>query len=219
MLASLPVTRGLPSPPPAPKGFWSLAELSGRLVEISSHRGAATLTTAFGLVLEAQRNEEPVSWVTLEHSTFFPPDVADMGVYLESLAVVRLADPHAAMRATVQLTRSGGFGLIIFDLGPADILEALSSSRSTHRLHRKKKLSTPLLTKLVGLAQKNDTAVVFLTEKPRHASSLSSLISLRVETRRGQGSPCDVELFVLKDKRRGPGRSFHEAYRAPAGLR
>ena len=226
--------------------------MAGRLVEISSHRAAATLTTAFELVLEAQRHEEPVSWVTLEHSTFFPPDAADMGVSLEMLAVIRLSDPHAAMRATVQLTRSGGFGLVIVDLGPADILGALNTRRAlspragrgaaasrsesrvtapsarigrqtalrdTYRSHRKKKLSTPLLTKLVGLAQKNDTAVVFLTEKPSQESSLSSLISLRVETRRSQDSPCDVELSVLKDKRRGPGRSFHEVYRAPAGLR
>jgi len=194
---------------------WSLHSLSGRLVEISGHRASATLTVAFGLVLEAQRQKEPVVWVSLQQSTFFPPDVADSGVDLDALAVVRLPDTHSAMRATVQLTRSGGFGLVVLDLGPQ---QTTPQKRALRRVQSTSTLSTPLLTKLVGLAQKHDTAVVMLTEKTTPSTSVSPLISLRAEARKDESSPTKVEVLVLKDKRRGPGLHFHEDYRAPAGL-
>ena len=144
--------------------------MAGRLVEISGQRAVANLTVAFGLVLEAQKRNEPVAWVTLRQSTFYPPDVADSGISLAHLAVVRVPD-------------------------------------------------TPLLTKLVGLARKHATAVVVLTEKNGRTSSVSSLISLRAEARRNKDAPCELEVAILKDKRRGPGRLYHEVCRAPAGLR
>ena len=99
--------------------------MMGRLVEISGHRAAANLTVAFGLVLEAQRREETAVWVTLKQSTFFPPDVAASGISLAHLAVVRVDDARAATRATVELTRSGGFDLVVLDLGPEAIREKL----------------------------------------------------------------------------------------------
>jgi hypothetical protein len=80
-------------------------------------------------------------------------------------------------------------------------------------------ISVPFITKLVGLAQKTSTAVVVLTEKTRESSSLNSLISLRCEARRSPDKPCEVEIDVIKDKRRGPGRRYREVCRAPAGLR
>lgn len=191
--------------------------MAGRLVEISGQKAAANLTVAFGLVLEAQRRNEPAAWVTLQQSTFYPPDVADSGISLEHLAVVRVPDTRSAMRATVELTRSGGFDLVILDLGPEAIREALMPRRTKRRYPSR--LSTPLLTKLVGLARKHGTAVVMLTEKTGQASSVSSLISLRAEARRSKDAPCELEVAVLKDKKRGPGRLYHEVCRAPAGLR
>ncbi len=59
---------------------WSLAEIAGRLVEISGSRAAASLTLAFGLVLDAQRQGEPVGWVTTSENFFYPPDAAQTGV-------------------------------------------------------------------------------------------------------------------------------------------
>ncbi|HXV64774.1 MAG TPA: recombinase A [Vicinamibacteria bacterium] len=196
------------------RDVWSLASMEGRLVEISGHRAAANLTAAFGLVLEAQRKDEPVAWVTLEKSSFFPPDAADSGVDLKRLAVVRVSDLRAASRATVELTRSGGFGLVVLDLGP----EAFQENKG-RRSRQSKKLSVPIITKLVGLAQKTATAVVALTDKTGEASSLSSLVSLRAEAHRNPDAPSEVEIVILKDKRRGPGRRYREVYRAPAGLR
>jgi recombination protein RecA len=82
-------------------------------------------------------------------------------------------------------------------------------------------LAAPLLTRLMGLAQKHDTAVVILTEKVAPAASLSSLVSLRVEARRtwrddGRG---EIEIAILKDKRQGPGGAYREVCRGPDGLR
>jgi recombination protein RecA len=212
------LSTGLPSPERS-YDHWGLEPLAGRLVEISSHRAAAGLTAAFGLVLEAQDKAEPAAWVTLKRSTFFPPDVADSGVDLSQLAVVRVEDLHAAYRATVELTRSGGFGLVVLDLGP----EVFQKTGPLQRKRRfSKNLSVPFVTKLVGLAPKTSTAVVVLTEKTRESSSLSSLVSLRLEAQRAAtkpDEPFEVELLVLKDKRRGPGRRYREVCRAPAGLR
>jgi recombination protein RecA len=97
--------------------------------------------------------------------------------------------------------RSGGFGLVLVDLGSsADV-------------------PTPLQGRLSSLALKHDTAIVLLTQKPPSSPSLGSMISLRVEARR---SPEDearfrVRLDVLKDKRRGPGWSHEEIFQGPPG--
>ena len=218
MALSQSFSAGLPSPV---GDFWGLEPLAGRLVEISGHRASANLTVAFGLVLEAQGKDEPVAWVTLGESTFFPPDVAESGIDLARLAVVRVSDGTAACRAVVELTRSGGFGLVVLDLGPGALQEKLEKRPPLARRLLKKRggLSVPFITKLVGLAQKTSTAVVMLTEKTRESSSLNSLISLRCEARRSPDKPCEVEIDVIKDKRRGPGRRYREVCRAPAGLR
>src|SRR3954466_5327853 len=76
--------------PAADPGRWSLETLSGRLVELSARGATATLTIAIELVLEAQLAAEPAAWVTLSNATFFPPDVADSGVDLAALVVVRV---------------------------------------------------------------------------------------------------------------------------------
>lgn len=215
MSSSLAFSKGLSSP--IAQKSWGLEQMAGRLVEISGQKAAANLSVAFGLVREAQKRNETVAWVTLQQSTFYPPDVADSGILLAHLAVVRVPDTRSAMRACVELTRSGGFDLVVLDLGPEAIRQALMPRKSKKRYPSR--LSTPLLTKLVGLARKHATAVVMLTEKTGRTSSVSSLISLRAEARRNKDAPCELEVTVLKDKKRGPGRLHHEVCRAPAGLR
>jgi recombination protein RecA len=185
---------------------WELARLAGRIVELSGWGASARLTAAFGLVLEAQRCAEPAVWITLRDSSFFPPDAAAGGVDLGALPVVRVLDAGAAGRAADLLVRSGGFGLAVIDLG-ADI--------------NKDRLPAPLLTRLLGLAQKHETAVVILTEKPSNFPSTSPLVSLRAEAQRvlASGDTGHVQVSVLKDKRRGPGGVHLEACRGPAGVR
>ncbi|MBL8769278.1 MAG: recombinase A, partial [Planctomycetes bacterium] len=95
------------------------------------------------------------------------------------------------------------FGLAVLDLG-------------THG-----ELPMPLQSRLVGLAQKHRSAIVCLTEKAPRDASLSSLVSLRVETWRKRQPDgrllCGVR--ALKDKHRGPGWEHSELLRGPPGLR
>jgi recombination protein RecA len=182
--------------------LWTLGEIAGRLVEISSSAAAATLTLAFGLVLEAQRQGEIVAWVTSVESFFYPPDAAQRGIDLAALAVVRVPSGESIARAGEKLLRSGSFGLVVLDLGGADI-------------------PMPLQTRMMGLANRHYAALVCLTEKESKAFSLSSLVSLRVHAEKRR--PPNEKLFrcwlrVLKDKRRGPTWVHAEVGRGAAGL-
>jgi recombination protein RecA len=187
----------------ADPGRWSFETLCGRLVELSARGATATLTIAIELVLEAQLAAEPAAWVTLGNATFFPPDVADSGVDLAALVVVRVGDATACARAAERLLRSGAFGLVILDFGGGGTVEVPIAHQG----------------RLVTLAQTHHAAVVCITEKPADAASLGSLVSLRAEALRlaDRDRGYDVTLRVLKDKRRGPGWSRTVKLRGPAG--
>ena len=182
--------------------LWTFDEVAGRLVEISSSTASASLTIAFTLVREAQQRGEPVGWVTSAENSFYPPDAARGGTDLAALVVVRLARAESIARAGEKLLRSGGFGVIVLDLGAADVPMALQ-------------------TRLTGLAHHHHTALVCLTEKNRAAFSLGSLVSLRAhaEKKRAGDNRFICALRVLKDKRRGPTWNYEELYTGPAGLR
>jgi recombination protein RecA len=179
---------------------WGFDALRGRLVELSARGATATLTTAIELVGEAQRAAEPVGWITPRNASFYPPDVADSGVDLAALVVVRVGCTTSAARAAERLLRSGAFGLIVLDFGAAG--EAV--------------LPTAHQGRLVSLAQAHDAAIVCITDKPADAASLGSLVSLRAEALRARDHA--VTLRVLKDKRRGPGYARTIPRRGPAGL-
>lgn len=184
---------------------WGLAALRGRLVELSARGAVATLTTAIDIVLEAQREAEPVAWIGLPRGTFYPPDAADSGVDLSALVVVRAPTAIAATRSAERLLRSGAFGLVVLDFGSAGA-----------ELGR---LPEHFLGRLVTLAQAHDAAIVCLTEKTQESTSLGSLVSLRAEalrTRTRDGF--EVTVRALKDKRRGPGWSRASKARGPSGL-
>ena len=177
---------------------WRLAEIARRLVEISGSGAAASLTLAFGLVLEAQRQGEPVGWITPSDSFFYPPDAAQGGVDLAALVIVRVPESRAVPRAGEKLLRSGAFGLVLLDIGAAEI-------------------PTPLQARLAALAQQHHAALVCLTEKESREPSLGSLVSLRVQARRVKTSEGQFEcaLKVLKDKRHGPTWSQTEVCYGP----
>ena len=188
----------------ATAGRWDLNTLRGRLVELSARGATATLTAAIELVVEAQTQSEPVAWIAPVAGTFYPPDVADSGVDLAALVVIRTPnarDALVAARAAERLLRSGAFGLVVMDLGAAD-------------------LSMQIQGRLVTLAQAHDAAVVCITDKTRDTASLGSLISLRAEaTRERDHHELSVSVRALKDKRRGPGWTHVVKRRAPAGFK
>jgi recombination protein RecA len=190
--------------PPVERERWGLDAMRGRVVELSARGASATLTTAVELVLEAQVAGEPVAWVTLANATFYPPDVAESGVDLAALAVVRVSDTTTAARAAEQLLRSGAFGLVVLDFGGGGEVEVPIAH----------------LGRLVTLAQAHDAAVVCITKKANDAPSLGSLVSLRAEALRlcDRSHGYDVTVRVLKDKRRGPGWSRTIKRRGPAGF-
>lgn len=257
---------------------WTLPDMAGRLVELSAGAEAAHLTAAFGLVLEAQLDDDRAAWVTLEGSSFFPPDVVDTGIDLDAMPVVRVVDTHTAGRAANHLLRSGGFGLVVIDLsiGPgiqgrcqsrptqSDAISAsvkpewkerqraraisasvgvarqrqcargvdgatVSSAVSleavgptTHRsFGAESSLPIPILSRLLGVARERDAVVLLLTRKTEEAPSMHSLISLRAEARwrRADEGVYELRVRVLKDKRGGPGWTYVETCRGPAGLR
>lgn len=195
--ASVPVAR----PEPALEPF-SLAGFAGRFAEISADPAGAPLTLAIRLVLEAQRKREPVAWIGRHASPFYPPDVADAGVDLQALPVIWAPDPLGAARAADLLVRSGGFGLVVVDLGT----EA--------------RLPIAVQTRLAGLAREHEAALVFLTEKEERHPSIGSLVSLRTHAVRTghETSAFRCEARALKDKRRGPGWRYAEVFRGPDGL-
>lgn len=180
---------------------WGLAAIRGRLIELSARGASATLTAAVELVGEAQAQSEPVAWLTSTTGSFYPPDVADSGIDLAALVVVRAPEATALARAAERLLRSGAFGLVVLDLGD------------------RAELSMQIQGRLVTLAQTHDAAVVCLTEKSTETSSLGSLVSLRAEAlRQREHGEFAVTLRALKDKRRGPGWSYAIKRRGPAGL-
>ncbi|MEY4579620.1 MAG: hypothetical protein RL701_4323 [Pseudomonadota bacterium] len=189
---------------------FDLEEAAGRLVELSGSGASAVLTTATKLVLHAQAAAELVAWVGTDESSFYPPDVAQSGVDLASLVVVRMPSanckrpvPTLLAVAAERLLRSGAFGLVLLDLG------------------REPVLSQPLQSRLLGLAQHHQAAVVCLTEKAEDSASIGSLVSLRAHVSRTWlgAERFECELRVCKDKRRGPVWSEREICRGPMGLR
>jgi len=183
---------------------WGLDALRGRLIELSARGASATLTTAIDLVLEAQLASEPVVWIMLANGTFYPPDVAECGVDLAALVVIRVHDATGAARAAERVLRSGAFGMVVLDLGAADRADMSMAHQG----------------RLVTLAQAHDAAVICLTEKSTDTASLGSLVSLRVEALRTRTGSHDFDLTVraLKDKRRGPGWTRTLKARGPAGF-
>lgn len=184
--------------PPA----WNLDVLSGRLVEVSGDVAGAPLTFVFRLVLEAQRRGEPAAWVGRRDSIFYPPDAADIGVDLASLPVIWSKDTISAAGAADLLIRSGAFGLVVLDLGAAARLPVAAQTR------------------LAGLAQQHDAALLCITEKDGERPSLGSLVSLRAQITRVQrlDDRFSCVAQVIKDKRRGPGWQHVEVCRGPDGL-
>ena len=180
---------------------WGLDGMRGRLVELSARGATATLTAAIEIVAEAQLQSEPVAWLTLTDGTFYPPDVAESGVDLAALVVVRTPDAMAMARAAERVLRSGAFGLVVLDLGKSG------------------DLSMQIQGRLVTLAQTHDAAVVCLTEKADDTASIGSLVSLRAEARRIRDRDgFEIKVRALKDKQRGPGWTHAMRRRGPAGF-
>lgn len=179
----------------------TLVDLAGRLAELSG-AAAGQLSIAVGLVQEAQRSGEPVAWIHSTAAPPYPPDLAQRAVDLEALAMVRVRNERAMLRAADQLLRSGAFGLVILDY--------LERSRAP--------LSVQV--RLTGLCRQHECTLLCLGPEP--AFPMASLRA-HVDRRRCEGDPrggsqfaCAVQ--VEKDKRRGHAWHFEQCFDGPVGL-
>jgi recombination protein RecA len=183
-------------------GGWSLDSLCGRFVEISTCGQTVSVTAAASLILESQLRGEPAAWVAVGDSTFFPPDFAQCGIDLDSLPVIRVDRAQAASNATDRLLRSGGFGVIVLDLGEnIDMRIAIQ-------------------VRLAALAKKHRTTLVCLTQKEPAVPSLGPLVSLRVQgaLHKTGFNRFTWELDILRDKHRGLGWRHTEVCHGPDGM-
>ena len=202
---------------------FSFEALRGRLLELSGAGATAVLSAAVALVLEAQLAAEPVAWVTLQDSCFYPPDVVDSGVDISALAVVRVPDVVRAGRALEQLLRSGAFGLVVLDLGtPRSVIgsRAPRDAGDGHGMKEARRLSVASQGRVAGLAQQYQCVAVCITEKKDDQESMGSLVSLRADAARERDDGAFfITLRAIKDKRHGPGWSQRVRAIGPAGLK
>jgi len=180
---------------------WTLDSLAGRFAELSGAAAGAVLTAAIALVHEAQLRGEPSAWIAVGPSTFYPPDVAASGVDLSALPVVRSDNVASALRAADHLLRSGGFAVVVLDLGASYTIRIAAQSR------------------LAGLARTHRTVLLCLTRKKAQSPSIGSLVSIRGEVAvEKTGFDRFVwSIHVTKDKRRGPGWQHRADCRGPEG--
>ncbi len=227
---------------------WDLDEVAGRLVDLAPSastraraegelvtRPGATLALATALLADAQRRREPVAWITPPGSTFHPPDVAEHGVDLAALPVIRVLSQRQAWQAADELLRCGAFGLLVLDGCSVDAMPLAVQVR------------------LSGLARQHDVAVVCValedaavrrrrgagmrgrarrepsspSSNPSSiATSTGSLASLRLAASierlpnpsSDPGAPFRCRLEATKDRRRSRGWQLALRAAAPAGV-
>ncbi|MDB4988613.1 MAG: hypothetical protein JWN04_3791 [Myxococcaceae bacterium] len=141
---------------------------AGQLLELSGS-SPGKLSTVARLIVRAQAEGEPVVWVAARNDAgFYPPDFALAGIDLTALVVVRVPHeqgPHAMVRASEVLLRSGAFGLLVLDLANARVPRGELAWQA----------------RLSGLVRRHDARVVILTSSRREDASLGPLIGLRIE--------------------------------------
>ncbi len=133
-------------------------------------------------------------------SVFFPPDFASRGIEVSAVAVVRAGGQADSLTAAEWLLRSGALGLVVID---ADGTWSVNDAS---------------LGRMQKLAERGQTAVVFLTRKSRNDLSLGSRISLRGCITRSGRSPFELEIQTTKDKRSIPGSQQRRQCHGPPGM-
>lgn len=181
---------------------WAPSALAGRFVELSGGADSAVLTLGLGLVARAQAEGRLAVWVARRAALFYPPDAAAAGVDLAAFPVVLAPDTAAMARVADTLLRSGGFGLVVLDLGG--------------RLD----FALGVQTRLAGLAKRHGAALLALTRQGARETPRSSLVSLRGESSRQRVGHdrflCAVH--AAKDKRGAGGWRHVEVGHGPDGL-
>jgi recombination protein RecA len=176
----------------------------GRLVQIAAgHAASAQTTAAVACLLSAQSRGETAAWVQARGGSLYPPDLADSGVDLDALVIVRVpeaAGPHGPFKAAEILLRSGGFGLVVVDCASSPPPPDLAWQ-----------------SRLFALAREHGSWLLLLTPA---GTRLGSLVALRVEPRRArlEHGRFAVQYRVHKDKTGLCASLAPDLHRGPHGL-
>lgn len=206
--------------------------LPGRIVELSGlpEGGGSTArtTTAVSLVRYVQASGDTCAWIQPRGGPLFTPDLQDAGIDLDALVVVHVGTApllHGLCKAAELLLRSGALGLVVVDLTDAG-LDGRSGGSASAGATTGNAATTAWLGRMLGLARQHDSRIVLLTEKPTHADSLGTLVSVRIESQRhrvhaqswGAEGGFTVEHHVIKNKSGAPFDVVPDRHRAPDGL-
>ena len=177
----------------------------GRLIELAGGPEAGRTSAAAQILLESQREGDPVAWVQPAAGAAYPPDLAATGLDLAGLLFVNV--PPSAGRvgmpkAAELLLRTGAFGAVVVDL------VGVPTPRGEAWLGR-----------LASLARDKDCRCLFLGDDVER--SLGPLIAtrLRAVRRRLRPGRFRLETEVLKDKSgTSPRLPVPERFVGPEGM-
>ncbi|GAB5546758.1 MAG: hypothetical protein RLO52_40735 [Sandaracinaceae bacterium] len=159
----------------------------GRVIELAGGPDAGRTSAAVQIVIESQREGDPVAWIQPRGGALYPPDLAAAGVDLDALLVVHVpedAGRAGAAKAAELVLRTGAFGAVVVDASDARVPRGEA-----------------WLGRLASLSREHDCRTVLLG--PEEASgSLGPLVSMRLRARRRRVrfGQYRMELEVLKDK-------------------
>ncbi|MBZ0268382.1 hypothetical protein K8I85_09525 [bacterium] len=198
-------------------------------MEFSGDRHTARLSSVVSALRAAQSKGETTAWVESADGSLYPPDLAEAGVDLAALAVVRIPTPpgksrgrhvrEAVLRATEMLVRTGAFGFVVVDVREEDRRpsgrEFPGASRAPWRL------PPAWQGRLLGSVRDHGSRIIFLSSHPPTRESVGSLVGLRLEPHRVRVAPglFAIEHHVLKNKPGLPFADSSETRRGPWGLR
>jgi len=185
------------TPPEEALGAAAYGELSAaRVVEL---RGNARLTLSVLWVAGAQDAGEAVVWIAGKEEEFFAPDLAENGVELSALPVIRVRRREECVEAIDTVMRSGFFSLVVVDWNGGWQLEGALQNR------------------FFRLGRRHGVSLLFLGDE----GSPLPLVPLRVEANRSRRSPGNyvIEIEVVRDKLGVRLPRQEVAAHGPAGLR
>lgn len=204
----------------------------GKILELS---GRARTSLAARLLAKIQAEGDPVAWVTGRGAGLYPPDLAEAGLDLDRLVVVRIPEGEEARRgpqAAELLLRTGAFGAVVLDTVPG-LGERHARQGPLPRFTNTQR-ATAWQGRLSGILRTHEARLILLTESEpagqkasREADeigpSMGPLVSVRLllERERLPNGELRIVPRVVKDKS-GSLEGMHpeaEIHRGPAGSR